>query len=172
MKTIVIAWANERMIPIADEHRRVDMGELPRLERKLCPSACTWVLQGTSEDVERAKSYAATITDSVGARVYEFPENHPDPLGAARRQVVIDLADSVPVVGRCVVSWDGQTDRFGVITGRTRDGRWTVAFNDGWVDSYRSFLGVVVSGHDRHGEPMVLSGRCGIGCYLVTEQPD
>lgn len=150
MKTIVIAWANERMIPVADEH-------------------VAWT---TSEDVERAKSYAATITDSVGARVYEFPENHPDPLGAARRQVVIDLADSVPVVGRCVVSWDGQTDRFGVITGRTRDGRWTVAFNDGWVDSYRSFLGVVVSGHDRHGEPMVLSGRCGIGCYLVTEQPD
>lgn len=151
-QTIVIAWACERLLPTG---------------RKLTPSACTWVLKGSDEDRDRAARYACTLTDTVGAKVYAFPTTHPDPLGEAKARIVLDLQGDTdgPVAGRPVVSWDGRTERRGVITDRGADGRWVVWFDDGWVDSYRSFSGVViVQGH-------ATIGLGAIGCYLVGEHP-
>ena len=68
--------------------RRTDLGERPEMETVREGRACTWLVEGTSEDVAKAEAYAASPTCSEGARVFVFAVGESDPLGKARAAVI------------------------------------------------------------------------------------
>lgn len=92
-KTIVIAWV-EKDFEVVRERRR-DLGELPDLREVSVPKAAVWVLQGTAEDEQKARTYAAAQKDRQ-AFVFVYPKvwqsgqkvEEPDPLGRAKAAVL------------------------------------------------------------------------------------
>jgi hypothetical protein len=83
---IVIAWTDEGY-RVAEE-RRTDLGERPRLEAHTVAKTALWLLEGTPDDVAKAKAYAGSPASIEGARVYTYPVTEADPRGRAARDVL------------------------------------------------------------------------------------
>jgi hypothetical protein len=78
MRTITITWVETAHEVIGE--RRADLGERPVLREVKTARACVWLNAGTSDDVSRARQYAAR----EGAIVHTFSTAERDPLARAR----------------------------------------------------------------------------------------
>lgn len=90
--TIVLAWVT--MTGVRLTGRTLDRYGLER-ETVAAPEAkaCTWVLEGTAEDVAQARAYLTREQrDAVRAEVYTYPTSEADPLGLARRTILRGVA--------------------------------------------------------------------------------
>lgn len=83
--TIVIAWAMSERVWDGEPYR-ADLGERPGLVDVVTPRAAVWLNSGSRADFEKAKAYAAE--EGEGRVVFVYPENEPDPIGRAKRDVV------------------------------------------------------------------------------------
>lgn len=86
--TIVLAWVT--MTGVRLTGRTLDRYGLER-ETEAAPEAraCTWLLEGTAEDVAKATAHLSReARDAVRAQVYTYPTSEADPLGRARRAIM------------------------------------------------------------------------------------
>jgi len=76
---IVIAWTDSDAEFVYA--RRSDLGERPVFRDVTVVKAVVWLNEGTAADVAKAHAYA----DPRGYKVFTYPLDTADPLGAARK---------------------------------------------------------------------------------------
>lgn len=88
---IVIAYVEETMQPVAGKYttsRGDGVNAVPVLANTLRGRACMWLNDGTEEDVEKAKRYAASM-DVLKSGVFCYAaDDESDVLDKARRSIV------------------------------------------------------------------------------------
>ncbi len=84
MTTIVLARLDTSHEWTGEPYRS-DMGEPAPMREVQRPRACVWLLKGGPDDIVNAQAHA----DSEGWHVFTFPPTERDPLGAAKRAVLM-----------------------------------------------------------------------------------
>jgi hypothetical protein len=79
---IVIAWTDSDSEFVRE--RRTDLGERPVIREVTIVKALVWLNEGTAADVVKAHAYA----DPRGSKVFTYPLDTADPLGAARKAML------------------------------------------------------------------------------------
>ena len=78
---IVIGWTETGIEVVRS--RRTDLGERPVTREVTIPKSCMWLNDGTTDDLAKARAYAA----SEGKRVFTYNGNA-DPLNAAKHDAL------------------------------------------------------------------------------------
>ena len=84
VQTIVTAWSEEREVYDGKPFAK-DLGVAPKMRKIVVPHAAMWMNRGGPSDVEKAKKYA----EKEGHRVFLYPTSEKDPLGRARKDVLV-----------------------------------------------------------------------------------
>jgi len=79
---IIIAWTDSDAEFVRE--RRTDLGERPVFRDVTVVKAVVWLNEGTATDVVKAHAYA----DPRGYKVFTYPLDTADPLGAARKAML------------------------------------------------------------------------------------
>lgn len=87
---IVVAWTEEgrEITKIGDQ----SLGEMHEFRAVRVPYACIWKNDGSEEDLEKAQVHAV----KQGWTVYTFADSCADPLGDARKKIVVKDAPIEP----------------------------------------------------------------------------
>ena len=81
---ILIAQAVEAAEVVSDAGW--DLGRPKKIRRYMTGRACTWLLDGTNDDLAKARAHAARQGEGWIAVV--APPGHPDPLAWGREQAI------------------------------------------------------------------------------------
>jgi hypothetical protein len=88
---IVIAWTDSDSEFVRE--RRTDLGERPVIREVTVVKTLVWLNEGTAADVVKAHAYA----DPRGYKVFTYPLDTADPLGATRKAMLATIpADRRP----------------------------------------------------------------------------
>jgi len=77
---IVIAWVSEESVPVR-------LGARHKMKPCYVAKAAVWLLDGRLIDVDKARVYCDALSGEK-RHVFTYPMAHPDPLGAARRDIL------------------------------------------------------------------------------------
>lgn len=94
LRTIVIAWTVRTSVHDGRPYA-ADLGQRPGMRTVWEPRACTWTLSGGTGELLKAGTFCARENRSMDSAsetprtVFSYPTSTRDPLGAARRDVMI-----------------------------------------------------------------------------------